>query len=162
VTYGFRRATVPDLPMIGQWLKTPEVVRWWGDPDEQYALIEGDLADPAMRLWIVSLDDRPFAYIQDYDPRDWGVAELADLPPGARGIDQFIGEPEMIGRGHGSAFIRAHVDRLLADDAPLIFTDPDPENRRAVRAYEKAGFEQIGVRDLANGPAALMVRHNHH
>ncbi len=158
MTYGFRPVTADDLPMVRQWLETPEVVRWWGDPDEQYALIDGDLANPAMRQWIVSRNDRPFAYIQDCDPRDWGVDALADLPAGARGVDQFIGEPEMIGAGHGSAFIRAHADRLLAEGTPLVFTDPDPENERAVRAYEKAGFRSLGPRRLSDGPVVLLAR----
>ncbi len=93
-----------------------------------------------MSMWIVSHGGRPFAYIQDYDPRSWGMHHLGDLPPGSRGIDQFIGEPGMLGRGHGSAFIRAHVDRLFAAGAPAVGTDPDPENARAIRAYAKAGF----------------------
>ena len=46
----------------------------------------------------------------------------------------------MLNRGHGSAFIRAHVERLFADGSPAIGTDPDPANARAIRAYAKAGF----------------------
>jgi aminoglycoside 6'-N-acetyltransferase len=37
-------------------------------------------------------------------------------------------------------------------------TDPDPGNGRAVRAYEKAGFEREGLVDTPDGPALLMVR----
>ena len=33
---------------------------------------------------------------------------------GTRGIDQFIGEPDMVNRGHGSAFIRTFIDELMA------------------------------------------------
>ncbi|MFN4276930.1 MAG: GNAT family N-acetyltransferase [Ferrovibrio sp.] len=46
----------------------------------------------------------------------------------------------MLGRGHGSAFIRQHVARLFAEGAPFVATDPDPDNARAIRAYQKAGF----------------------
>lgn len=102
-----------DLPMARRWMETPEVRRWWGDPEGEISLLGEDLGDARMRMWIVSHDDRPFAYIQDYDPHDWAMHHFSHLPPGSRGIDQFIGEPDMIGRGHGSAFIRAHVDRLL-------------------------------------------------
>jgi aminoglycoside 6'-N-acetyltransferase len=92
---------------------------------------------------VVCHEGRPFAYIQDYDPRAWDMHHLGDLLPGSRGIDQFIGEPSMLGRGHGSAFIRAHVDRLFAAGAPAVGTDPDPSNARAIRAYEKAGFTAL-------------------
>jgi len=64
----------------------------------------------------------------------------------------------MIERGHGSAFIRAFVDARLRSGAPRIVTDPDPANTRAVRAYEKAGFEKAGMVATPDGPALLMVR----
>ena len=158
--YAFRAMTGDDLPMARRWLGTPEARRWWGDPDEQIALLRDDLDEPRMRMWIVSHGGRPFAYIQDYDPLAWSLHHLSDLPPGSRGIDQFIGEPDMLGRGHGSAFIRAHAHRLLADGAPAIGTDPDPLNARAIRAYEKAGFTPTReTLDWEGEPTLLMVRH---
>lgn len=158
--YAFRPMTADDLPLARGWLATPEVVRWWGDPDEQIALLAGDLDEPRMRLWIVSHGAKPFAYIQDYDPLSWGLHHFGDLAPGSRGIDQFIGEPAMLDRGHGSAFIRAHVDRLLAEGAPSVGTDPDPTNARAIRAYEKAGFTALReTLDWEGEPTLLMLRH---
>ena len=77
---------------------------------------------------------------------------------GTRGIDLFIGELDMVNHGHGSAFIRTFIDRLLASGAPRVITDPDPENARAVRAYEKAGFVKDRMVDTPDGPALLMVR----
>jgi aminoglycoside 6'-N-acetyltransferase len=156
--YGFRPMTSEDFPMARRWLETPEVRRWWGDPDGEVSLMEADLDDPRIRMWIVSHENRPFAYIQDYDPHGWAMHHFSDLPPGSRGIDQFIGEPDMIGRGHGSAFIRAHVDRLIARGAPAVGTDPDPDNARAIRAYDKAGFVRGGVRHTEWGVSLLMTR----
>ena len=83
---------------------------------------------------------------------------FGEHPHGTRGIDQFIGEPDMIERGHGSAFIRAFVDARSREGVPRIVTDPDPANTRAVRAYQKAGFEKAGMVDTPDGPALLMVR----
>jgi aminoglycoside 6'-N-acetyltransferase len=154
--YAFRTMSVADLPMISNWLRTPEVLRWWGEADEQYALVSGDLTHPDMDQFIVSIDNRPFAYIQCYALSTWNQG-FGSQPPGTRGIDQFIGEPEMIGRGHGSHFIRRFVDELLLSGTPRVVTDPDPDNRRAVRAYEKAGFERDRMVDTPDGPALLMV-----
>ena len=42
--YGFAGLQRADLPRLRQWLGSPEAARWWGDPDEQYGLIEEDLA----------------------------------------------------------------------------------------------------------------------
>lgn len=155
--YVFRPLSSGDLPLVRSWLETPEVVRWWGQPDEQYALVSGDLDHPDMDQFIVVLGDHPFAYIQCYPLSTWNQG-FGVQPPGTRGIDQFIGQPEMIGRGHGSGFIRQFTETLLASGIPRVVTDPDPDNGRAVRAYARAGFQSERVVDTPEGPALLMVR----
>ena len=149
--------TAADLPMVKHWLGLPHVMHWWGKPDDQYALVRGDFDDPAMDQFVVMAADRPFAYLQTYRLSDWNF-DFGMHPVGTRGIDQFIGEPDMVSKGHGSAFIRTFLDRLLAEGAPRVITDPDPRNLRAVRAYEKAGFRKEGTYETTEGPALLMVR----
>ena len=156
--YDFRPMSRADLPMIRQWLSMPHVVQWWGKPDEQFGLVSDDLDHPAMDQFIVATGERPFGYIQRYDPEVWEPHPFGAQPRGTVGIDQFIGEPDMIGRGHGSAFIRAFADRVLNEGAPRVLTDPDPLNTRAVRAYEKAGFVSERLVDTSDGLALLMVR----
>jgi aminoglycoside 6'-N-acetyltransferase len=155
--YAFHPISRDHLPMIRRWLETPEVVRWWGDPDKQYELVSGDLEHPDMDQFIVATGAEPFGYIQCYALSTWNQSFGAQ-PPMSRGIDQFIGEAEMIGRGHGSGFIRQFVEGLLTSGIPRVVTDPDPDNGRAVRAYAKAGFQSGRVVDTPDGPALLMVR----
>src|ERR1700693_1392929 len=64
--YAFRPAARQDLPLLQRWLSTPEVGRWWGDPQEKAALLQEDLEEPAMVMRIVSFANCPFAYAQDY------------------------------------------------------------------------------------------------
>jgi aminoglycoside 6'-N-acetyltransferase len=155
--YAFRQMTAADLPLIRRWLAEPHVREWWGDPDEQFALVAGDLDEPAMDQFIVLADGRAFGYLQCYSLTAWNTG-LGPQPEGTRGIDQFIGESDMIERGHGSAFIRAFVDEKLRHGLPRMVTDPDPLNLRAVRAYEKAGFAGDHMVDTPDGPSLLMVR----
>ncbi|MGQ0686277.1 GNAT family N-acetyltransferase [Bradyrhizobium sp.] len=155
--YLFRAMTTADLPMIARWLAQPHVREWWGDPAEQYALVSGDLDEPAMDQFIVSTGGSDLGYIQCYDLTDWNSG-FGPHPAGTRGIDQFIGEPDMVDRGHGSSLIRAFVDGRLAGGTPRLVTDPDPENARAIRAYEKAGFARDRLVDTPDGIALLMVR----
>lgn len=155
--YSFRPATPDDLAMLRLWLETPEVRIWWGDPDEQCAMLEADLADPRMTMLIVSLDDRPFAYAQHSDVAHWAQEAFAGLPPGTRAIDMFIGVPEMIGRAHGAAVVQRLALDLRACGAPMVVIDPDPENVRARRAYARAGFAGDQVVETSDGPAVLMV-----
>ena len=155
--YEFRAMSAADLPLMRRWLETPEVVRWWGEPGEQYALVSGDLDHPDMDQFIVSIDRRPFAYIQCYALTAWNQG-FGPQPLGTRGIDQFIGEPDTIGRGHGSHFIRRFSDGLLRSGVPRVVTDPDPANGRAVRAYEKATFVRDRMVESPDGWALLMLR----
>jgi aminoglycoside 6'-N-acetyltransferase len=142
--YRFRAVGPADLPLLQRWRAMPHVIQWWGPPDVEP---EGEkLAEPDVAMWIVEHAGRPFAYAQDYDPHAWAPHPFSHLPPGARGIDQYIGEPDMLDLGHGSAFVHAHVERLFAGGAPAVGTDPHPDNARAIRAYEKAGFS------IASGP----------
>lgn len=157
MNYSFRPATHADLSLLRRWLLTPEVVRWWGDPVEQAALLESDLNEPLMVMRIVSLDDRPFAYAQDYDVSTWPQRQFAHLPAGSRAIDAFIGEPEMIGRGHGAAFLRQLAELLLKEGAPVVAIDPDAANLRARRAYARAGFVDDPTADVANEAVSVLV-----
>jgi aminoglycoside 6'-N-acetyltransferase len=155
--YIFHPMTAADLPMLRHWLEKPHVAEWWGNPAEQYALVHSDLDDPAMDQFIVAIGDRPFAYLQCYDPTAWPDNGFGRQPVGTRGMDQFIGEPDMIGHGHGSAFVRNFLERLIRSGTPRVVTDPDPANLRAIRAYEKAGFKSLGLVDTPDGRGLLMV-----
>jgi aminoglycoside 6'-N-acetyltransferase len=157
MTYTFRPAEMRDLPLLERWLRTPEVVRWWGEPQQQAVLLREDLNEPRMVMRIVALAGRPFAYAQDYDVQVWPQPHFAGLPPGTRSIDSFIGEPDMIGKGHGSGFLKLLAQQLRAEGAPVVAIDPAVENLRARRAYAKAGFRGDAVVETAAGPAVLML-----
>jgi aminoglycoside 6'-N-acetyltransferase len=155
--YEFTPMTVADLPLIRRWLETPHVAEWWHDPVEQFELVSGDLGHPDMAQFIVATQTRPFAYLQCYNISAWN-AGFGAQPEATRGLDQFIGEPDMIERGHGSALVRAFAEELLANGTPRVVIDPDPTNARAIRAYEKAGFSRDRLVDTPDGVALLMFR----
>jgi aminoglycoside 6'-N-acetyltransferase len=155
--YVFRPMSKADLPLVKRWLAEPHVMQWWGDTYQQFEIVSGDLKVEAMDQFIVATDDRPFGYLQCYNPEVWPDNGLGVHPRGTRGIDQFIGEPDMVDRGHGSAFIGSFVDRLLAAGASRVITDPDPANARAIRSYEKAGFRRDRLVETSDGTALLMV-----
>jgi len=155
--YTFRPVVKEDLSLLDVWLRTPEVVRWWGQPEEQAALLKEDLDEPAMVMQIVAFDGNPFAYAQHYAVHTWPHAHFESLPKGSRAIDAFIGEPDMLGKGHGSVFLRLLARKLRHDGAPVVAIDPDIHNHRARRAYEKAGFRGDTEVVTNVGPAILMI-----
>jgi aminoglycoside 6'-N-acetyltransferase len=149
--------TGADLPLAAAWRARPHVRRWWGDPSLEPEAEK--LADPRIALWIVALPDRPFALIQDYAVHDWPDHHFAFLPPGSRGLDLFIGEPDLLGQGHGQRLLRQHVDAMFAHGAPAAGIDPHPDTAAAIRAFAKAGFEPVGgPLDTAWGRSVLMAR----
>jgi aminoglycoside 6'-N-acetyltransferase len=140
-TFRFRPVAPDDFDLLATWLRQPHVHAWWQDTEP---FDTDDLADPRVAMMIVEHQGRPFAYMQDYDVHGWEAHHFGYLPAGSGGIDQFIGDPGMIGLGHGPAFIRQRVATLFAAGAPAIGTDPHPKNARAIAAYRKAGFRVAG------------------
>jgi aminoglycoside 6'-N-acetyltransferase len=156
-TYLIRRVSETDLPLIDAWRARPHVIEWWGDPSVEPETEK--LGDSRIRMWLVEHARRPFAFLQDYDVHGWDPHPFAYLPQGSRGLDLFIGEADMVGRGHGQRFLRQHVEQMFADGAPAAGADPHPDNVRARRAYEKAGFAVVsGPIETPWGHAILMDR----
>lgn len=138
--YVFRRAGSGDLPLLNRWKTRPHVAAWWDD--ESFA--DEDLAEPGYRLWLVETRGAPFAALQDYVIHDHPDHHLAALPPGAIGIDLFIGASDLLDQGHGRGLVRQHVATAFAAGVPAVGTDPHPANARAIAAFRAAGFIEIG------------------
>ncbi len=161
--YRFSPVAVTDLGLLRDWLAQPHVMEWWGDPDHEIALIEEGLDLPWVASYVVSRDGDPFAYVQSWqvfgDPED---VPFPDQPPGTLGVDPFIGPPEWLGRGHGSAFLRRFLRHGFAQGVPRFVIDPDPANARAIAAYAKAGFVPEGERETTDGRVYFMVCESGH
>ena len=162
-TLAFRPLTRGDLPLLHEWLRRPHVAEWWGTVPTEAELAEeyGPLIDGVVphRASFCLRGGVPVGFIQSYTPvathaEGWWLDEH---DPGVRGIDQFLANADELGRGLGTAMIRAYVATLFADGAVTrVQTDPSPDNARAIRCYEKSGFRAAGVVDTPDGPALLM------
>lgn len=160
--FDFRPLGHEDLPLHHEWLNRPHVAEWWDDR-LTIAHVEEDfgreIGSPVIRHHLAHLDGVPVGFIQDYtvkgaDPEWW----VDETDPGARGIDQFLANAEQLGKGLGSRMVREFVARLFSDPAVTkVQVDPSPDNARAIRAYEKAGFRREGIVETPDGPALLML-----
>jgi aminoglycoside 6'-N-acetyltransferase len=157
--YDFRAVTEADLPMLAAWLAEPHVAEWWDEgPEASIAEIRAAMDSDDTEPLVVELDGRPIAYLQSYDPHLEDGHPYQDQPFGTLGIDISIGPPDLVGIGHGSAIISQFVDLLFEEGCPRVVIDPHPDNLRAIRAYEKAGFRTFDRRESVYGPAVLMAR----
>ena len=102
--YSFRPFTKKDLTLMARWLAEPHVAKWWGDdPQQNLADIEDHIDSISVEPFIVELDGKPIAYLQSYDPHMEDDHPYQDQPFGTLGIDLSIGDPALIGKGHGPA-----------------------------------------------------------
>jgi aminoglycoside 6'-N-acetyltransferase len=113
--------------------RTPEVARWWQEPEAGFPW--SDEPD-AIRLTI-EVDGNVAGLIQFHEEPTPRYRHAA--------IDLFL-DPRLHGRGLGTEAVR-HVVRLLIDDRGhhRITIDPAASNAAAIRVYEKAGFRPVGV-----------------
>jgi aminoglycoside 6'-N-acetyltransferase len=153
----FRRVEEADLSLLGRWLLMTHVALWYPDADYSEDL-EDQLDDPRIAMFLVILDGRPFAYVQDYDVHGWKDHPLSFLPVGSRGLDTFIGDAACVGKGLGATYLRLRGDALLAGGAPALGIDPAEDNLAAQRAFAKAGFLRHGVSEEPWGRVVLMTR----
>jgi RimJ/RimL family protein N-acetyltransferase len=161
--FEFRPLTRADLPLLHEWLTRPHVAEWWSPPPSREEVEEefGPLVDEqaTTRPYIVWADGTPVGYIQSYVAMGSGEGWWPDeRDPGVRGIDQFLAHFDQLGRGLGTAMVQAFVQRLFTNPrVTRIQTDPSPENGRAIRCYEKAGFHTVREIDTPDGPALFMI-----
>ncbi|HEY1450595.1 MAG TPA: GNAT family protein [Solirubrobacteraceae bacterium] len=112
---------------------TPEVARWWGEPEPGFPWSD----DPDSTRLAIELGGALVGMVQFCE----------ELTPRYRhaAIDLFL-DPAVHGRGLGSETV-ARVAQMLFDERGhhRVTIDPAVANAAAIRAYEKAGFEPVGV-----------------
>jgi aminoglycoside 6'-N-acetyltransferase len=171
------RDDAQDYALLVRWRNEPHVARWWTTDDEpssislehvveRYGPRTEDDADSTSCL--IELAGRPIGYIQFYRWGDFAEEARAmglELRDDAFGIDVFIGEPKLVGRGFGSRAVDLLARYLIDErDATQVAIVTALDNINAQRAYEKAGFGKVGelldtdVRDGERVRSWLMTR----
>ncbi len=145
---GFRPLSRADLPAMLRWLSDPDVSRWYGEGELSLESLERhygpgiDGRDPVDQ-YIIRIEGRDAGYIQAYVIDDEPeYARQLEVERGAVGIDLFIGDSMIRGRGWGVLVLRAFVERIVFGTmrAPIAIIAPGPANERAIHVYAKAGF----------------------
>ena len=149
-----------DLPGLSVWLARPHVARWWREPSELVSveqnygpLVEG--IDPT-EAFIVHRHGRPIGFVQRYlidEHPDWRetIRCAVDQADGI-GIDYFIGEPDLVGRGVG----RRLISRFVAESwgrypsAQRIVVAVQQDNVASWKALEASGFRRVWGGELVS------------
>lgn len=139
-----------DAPLLLSWLRDPRVLEYWEGPGEVFTpeRVQEDFyedPDPTTRC-VILYNRKAIGYLQFYPLDGEGFSEYQyerrDLT--VFGIDQFIGEPELWGRGIGRQFIKLICGYLREHcGAQAVVLDPHADNPRAIRCYEACGFRKV-------------------
>lgn len=164
-----RPATLDDVATLDEWARRPHVIRaTTDDPTADEAWADADWADEVARadalgadvhqVLVAELDGRPIGMVALQDAHREPSHYWGDVAPGVRALDIWIGEPDLLGRGHGTEMMRQAIERLFADPAATeIVIDPLASNTAAHRFYRRLGFEDVGRRRF-DGSDCLVMR----
>jgi RimJ/RimL family protein N-acetyltransferase len=143
--------TAGDLPLILRWLAEPHVKRFYPEPfdtlegaADYYGLrIDGD--EPCLQH-LARLDGAPFGFIQCYRLLDYpDYAALVGVEGGI-GVDLYIGDPALVGRGLGRAMLAAYL-RMVASpaypDEPRAYIAHAFDNAAALACSLSVGFKPV-------------------
>jgi aminoglycoside 6'-N-acetyltransferase len=126
-----------DVPAIVELGADPEVERWWRGltPEHVGEKARGD--DDGVVVFAIVVDGGVAGMIQHYEETDEEFRHA--------GIDLFLGAPYQ-GRGLGTDAVRTMARHLIDDlGHHRLVIDPAAHNDRAIRCYEKVGFNRVGV-----------------
>ncbi|WP_282940224.1 GNAT family N-acetyltransferase [Paenibacillus sp. RC67] len=155
--------THEDYSSLLKWLNDEQVLRYIEGPGTQYTLEQiMDKYGPRARgehyvtPCIIELDHALIGFLQFYPLQQEEIEAYeakADKPQ--YGMDIFIGESDYWNQGIGTAALRLAIHHLLDEKGVEdIYIDPQTWNTRAIRSYEKCGFEKVKVlyaRELFDG-----------
>jgi RimJ/RimL family protein N-acetyltransferase len=138
-----RPLVAADATALRRIITTPEVARWWDAPPEDFPFDE-----PESTRLTIEIDGAIAGLIQYWEEPEPKYRHAA--------IDLFL-DPVLHGHGLGTEAVRVVVRHLTEECGHHRITiDPAASNLAAIRAYEKAGFERVGVmrryeRDVGGG-----------
>ena len=153
-----------DLPLIYRWLNTPGVYRWVGGQPRTHAEICAKYlprirGEEPTKCFLIRVHGTPIGHIQTYRIADCPEYESqVGLREDLAGVDLFIGEAAYRHRGLGARilgrFLASHVFDTTASTGCIL--SPDPANKAAIRAYQKAGFVPVKHIQTSRGAELLM------
>ena len=142
-----RRANSADAPLLRRWDREPHVIAATGGDADWNWEAELPRTVPWREFLIAEDGGVPVGFLQIIDPAEEETRYWGACAPNLRAVDIWIGPPDRLGRGIGTAMMRQAIARCFASPAvEAILIDPLASNLRAHRFYERLGFHALGPR----------------
>lgn len=175
----FKKASLDHQAIIFSWLDEPHMKEFWDNSeahrDDILNYIHGRKQHyfyGTTEYWIGYIEDQPFSFILSDQilPSEKELNTLhrkyLSIEGHTIGIDFGIGNTAFLGKGLAAPTLQAFIEFYKAEidsKADTFFIDPDENNPKAFRVYEKAGFKKVGHYIMKGGAfegqkANLMVK----
>jgi len=147
----FRKLKESDLPLMCRWHNNYHVAVWWQNWRPKLEQVEKKylariMGEEPIEAFIIQFNGIDIGFIQTYLINDFpDYTKWVDIKEKAAGMDLFIGEKAYIHIGLGplimQKFLYFYVFKMYKVDSCIV--GPEPANKAAIRAYEKAGFKYL-------------------
>lgn len=147
-----------DFALMLKWMTDPETMRWWDGMTQQYTMERvvaaywrhvQEQVQPCMLEWRgVTVGYCQFCRVdaESYEVPREEYERFVSPDEIVYGIDLFIGEIAVRNRGVGTQLLRTLMRALFIEyGADALLVDPKVHNARAIRCYEKCGFQRLFV-----------------
>ena len=144
-----RQMTKDDFDIMVNWLNDKEVLEFYDELPSNLDRVKEKYGpritgNHYVTPCIVEYKNQPLGYIQYYEIQEDDLKKYGyDSKQNIYGIDQFIGKPEMWGRGIGTLMVGLMLNFLQSKGAEKVVLDVRNNNIRAIKSYEKCGFKKI-------------------
>ncbi|MDR3492132.1 MAG: GNAT family N-acetyltransferase [Gammaproteobacteria bacterium] len=153
--FSFRPLNLSDMPLMYQWFNSSHVMefyslRKWTENEVLEKHKPYILGEKPVLGFIVLMNEIPIGYVQQYKVSDypWPNQNLSlEIVNNAAGMDLFIGDKHLVGKGLGSEVIQEFINDKIWPMFRYCIVDPDTRNVAAIRCYEKLNFQEHAVID---------------
>lgn len=164
LTVGLRLANVDDAPLFEDWSRQPHVISATTDDANADKAFDGavwadELASQSevSRYFVAEVDGEAIGALQIVDPHLEPTHYWGSIEPGLRAIDIWIGPADKLGRGYGEQMMRLALRHCFEDDSvTAVVIDPLASNERALRFYERLGFELLERRKFGEDECLVL------
>lgn len=138
-----RNATIEDLAILKYWDNQQHVIA--SDPDDDWNWEYELFRTPVWREQLIAeLDGRAMGFVQIINPAQEESHYWGEISEGFRAIDIWIGSEKDLGKGYGTEIMQQSLERcFLNTEVNSVLIDPLSSNVRAIKFYERLGFNYI-------------------
>lgn len=159
--FRFKEFSEEHIVLFRHWLNQDHIKLYWQETDSDEELKRKYLTEFKARSvypFVIEYQNQMIGYIQYYNAYKIGDGWWENEEQGTFGIDLMIGDLNFVGKGLGTQIIKEFVNYVntLEPSMSSVIIDPEPKNKRAIKTFEKAGFQVEKEIVTPNGDAVLM------